>query len=761
MSTSPTEPPPGWRDSPQVLDVWKLPGFDKDTFYAAALYLHAAAKGQLREVRTQQRQQPATDEATRDFLDHIADCFARSKLVDPSAHVTATAMVKHRKEAPELDEWAKTLPTFSNTREKIQAWEASQDTKPYAITVIVAKNHSEKGVRNDVAPEHQRCKDNENSEFAHKLFSWFSEISHGRHHDRASAMEPIWRTLCSFNQSRLEYYVTKIAKTSTELVRRNLDEPSAIHDALDVISACRRFREIKEGEGTAQLAACARVAAKCRTNGAFQGLYQGVDAVLNPEDIDVDIRDLAKFAKLVTYLGRLGAACGIFYEYCTTDEVRDCPFRYELLQSPSEEAWPTATYKRKIEAWRGPLGLDEPREGDRKPVRDILENFAERAGNRGSARLHCEIQLLKYLTRPGAPRGSCDYIGCSKKSCWLCWQFIGHFGTFTTKDAHRMIYPMWGVPSQALLSDTRMADAVGKTYNDMLRLIQEKMLHGREFSSRQNITHTSPRLLFSSSGTMTKTTLQSAVSSSTSSVLAASSAMSLRPRHLAPFAKVPVIHLPAAEGKEGISLPAPPPSMLEMDLYPPNGDDDVESWMHGVWRDELRGVFACQLNSKLQVATKASVGMQEYRSSFWKFGGVLSDIDSGDSRFSYQLLYRTDDEDLGPNPWLLEKMRTYHGASVSPDIVPWRGDVFIFAHVPRPQNDFRPVNWRQIWTETKALRPVVCLPRIEEFIAKANLQHLAAKKGLDLEEMRREYVIFTSIDTRHLRRGIEDYWPDL
>lgn len=759
MSTSPTNPPPGWRND-GGLDVWGLPGFDKETFYAAALYLHAAAKGQLREVRTSQRYTSTTDEGTRDFLDQVADCFARSKRIDPSAHVTATAMVKHRKATIEFEDWDNQERRSGTLRERIVQWEALQNTKPHAVTVVIAKNHSEKGMRQDIPPEDHDRNENENSAFAKELFTWFTDISQGRHSDRASAMDGIWGALCRFNQSRLEYYVLKMADMDATLVQNNIGQLSAINDALIVIDSCRQFRdsravssEDQAGDAPAQLAACARLAAKCRSHGAFQGLYQDVDAVLNPEDIDPNVRQLAKFAKLVTYLGRLGAACDTFYEYCTSDEVRDCPFNYELLQSPEEEAWPTATYKRKIEAWTGPLGLDDPREGDRQPVRAVLDDFARRAGSRGSARLHCEIQLLKHLTRPGAPRKSCDYIGCSKKSCWLCWQFMGHFGSFTTKDAHRMIYPMWSVPSAVLLSDTRMAEAIGNTYNDMLRLIQEKMLHGREFSSRQNITHTSPRLLFSSS-MLSGTTLKTA--SSASSVLATNPAES-RPPHLAPFAKVPVIHLPAALGED---LPQVP-YMLEMDLYPPNASDDAECWMHGVYDNERRGVFACQLNTKLQMSSKASVGTLEYQTSSWTFGGCLSSIESGDSRFVYQLLYRTDDEELDANPWLLGTMREAYGASVVADSVPWRGDVFVFAHAPRPESEFRPATWRRIWRDAKALRPVACLPRIEEFIAKVSLAQLTAKKSVDREDMVREYNVFISVDSRRLKYGIEDYWPDL
>ena len=90
--------------------LWGLPGLDKDAFYAAALYLHAACG----ELEVKPLYHPVeTPEATRFFLDRFADCFARSKLADARDHVSATAMVR-------------------NEKDKV-------------ITVYIAKNQSEKG----------------------------------------------------------------------------------------------------------------------------------------------------------------------------------------------------------------------------------------------------------------------------------------------------------------------------------------------------------------------------------------------------------------------------------------------------------------------------------------------------------------------------------------------------------------------------------------------------------------------------------------
>ncbi|KFA68030.1 hypothetical protein S40285_10713 [Stachybotrys chlorohalonatus IBT 40285] len=113
------------RDIPRegnTIHVWKIPGLDKTSFYASALYLHAAAKGQLRDTEQHgQHHEPTTEPHFRDFLDRLADCFAGSKGNDAAAHVSATGMV--------LDKTAR------------------------RITIYVAKNASDKKIRTASPPQ--------------------------------------------------------------------------------------------------------------------------------------------------------------------------------------------------------------------------------------------------------------------------------------------------------------------------------------------------------------------------------------------------------------------------------------------------------------------------------------------------------------------------------------------------------------------------------------------------------------------------------
>jgi len=57
-------------------------------------------------------------------------------------------------------------------------------------------------------------------------------------------------------------------------------------------------------------------------------------------------------------------------------------------------------------------------------------------------RFHCELQMLKKLH---AQNDVVDYFGCSKRSCFFCWEILR--GTqFITRDTHNKLYYKWFVP---------------------------------------------------------------------------------------------------------------------------------------------------------------------------------------------------------------------------------------------------------------------------------------------------------------------------
>jgi hypothetical protein len=75
---------------------------------------------------------------------------------------------------------------------------------------------------------------------------------------------------------------------------------------------------------------------------------------------------------------------------------------------------------------------------------ELIQNDFQRE----PVRVHAEVQLLMKLlgSRLGEKPivGEIDYIGCSKKSCHLCWQLLQGF--YQVRGSHGQIWPRWTIP---------------------------------------------------------------------------------------------------------------------------------------------------------------------------------------------------------------------------------------------------------------------------------------------------------------------------
>jgi len=61
--------------------------------------------------------------------------------------------------------------------------------------------------------------------------------------------------------------------------------------------------------------------------------------------------------------------------------------------------------------------------------------------------VHVEMQLLLFGAQLHLVEANpSSYIGCSKRSCFLCWKFLGIHGGFRARATHGKIYHMWSIP---------------------------------------------------------------------------------------------------------------------------------------------------------------------------------------------------------------------------------------------------------------------------------------------------------------------------
>lgn len=60
---------------------------------------------------------------------------------------------------------------------------------------------------------------------------------------------------------------------------------------------------------------------------------------------------------------------------------------------------------------------------------------------------HAEVQLVIYAAQNPPVEGTYfGHIGCSKRSCFLCWEFLKSHGKFKTRACHGKLYTLWTLP---------------------------------------------------------------------------------------------------------------------------------------------------------------------------------------------------------------------------------------------------------------------------------------------------------------------------
>ncbi|KAK8046187.1 hypothetical protein PG996_014251 [Apiospora saccharicola] len=602
-------------------NIWNIPGLDNTSFYAAALYLHVAAKGQLRDAEHHGRHhQPKTKRDFRDFLDRLADCFARSKDKDAQAHVSATGMV--------LDEQQR------------------------RITVYVAKNVSGKDLdRLPSSPRETALMVSEDAEFAQKLCNWFNKLSCDDGNVSDHLQGEMWDAMRKYNASRVKHYARRVGSWKQEGAE-DVDTsiwpsvPPGTKAAIKTtIDECMVFRQDPPPSGQVldkALDECALAASKCRSDPNFHQFSLNVDEIINNDNDQIDeaFKEFAKAVKSIDYLGRLGDTYNTFRAFCKASEQQGYTYDIVVLKSPTEES-------------------------------HDLDKFIASRASRGTARVHCEIQLLHHFFQQDSPK-PLDYIGCSKKSCWLCWQLLGHFGQFTTKDTHRMIYPMWAYPADF----PPAADSV---------------LGIKAFTSNWNISHTSRRHNQSMAGEVDSVPELSVVASSSADSIMSS--VHIRDQGRVPVTSVPVIHLPATSSEAGGAIPSP--QVIEVELFECDEEDPQEQEPsmlikavqgHHHHRNVL---FPFQINTKTLEPGNSlrEITLEDLEMMLWG----ESEIPCVEGNQFYYMMFRMDG-DLERNPWLLDMTRSSQGTAARDAKSPWFGDVFIYNR-----------NWSSIDEETVEL----------------------------------------------------------
>jgi hypothetical protein len=92
--------------------------------------------------------------------------------------------------------------------------------------------------------------------------------------------------------------------------------------------------------------------------------------------------------------------------------------------------------------------------------------------------VHAEVQVALAATRHECKGASTfEYVGCSKRSCFLCSRFVQRYGQFKTRGCHGKIYNLWTLPQVPWLSEGErfsLVQVLGHIEKDMRDSIQNK-----------------------------------------------------------------------------------------------------------------------------------------------------------------------------------------------------------------------------------------------------------------------------------------------
>jgi len=84
--------------------------------------------------------------------------------------------------------------------------------------------------------------------------------------------------------------------------------------------------------------------------------------------------------------------------------------------------------------------------------------------------IHCEVQVLLHLLQNDGLKDIFQYIGCSKRSCFMCWNLLTAHGPLRTRGCHGKLYSRWIIPETPNLTAAAvesLAEAIRQLENTL------------------------------------------------------------------------------------------------------------------------------------------------------------------------------------------------------------------------------------------------------------------------------------------------------
>lgn len=336
------------------------------------------------------------------FLDHIAETFAREK---------STYAKRHQRRS---GGGIKTGRGASHVTASGFVKAANREPRVY-----IAKNG---GV------------DKKDKQMAQTLTRWICAIAVTAHRPKIDT-DRVWTELVRYCKQRLDVYAKRVG-------------------SLLPVHLMTAFREGSDGMDPARELHGLAVKYKPTDHDSVETLKRMVSMAysLRHKPVPDAVSNHGKKARAsICFLGRLRAAYEVFKETAIEFQHSFAKLDIICLPAPNSRAPGPSKHqlRRQVEELARNIGLPKPT----KPQEQLLKVWT--GGSELLIRYHAEVQLLMHFecAMPG-DADTFPHLGCSKRSCWLCHQFLSLYtsrsgrnqkGFYQTRGCHGRVYPLWGI----------------------------------------------------------------------------------------------------------------------------------------------------------------------------------------------------------------------------------------------------------------------------------------------------------------------------
>ncbi|RHZ43196.1 nucleic acid/nucleotide deaminase domain-containing protein [Aspergillus thermomutatus] len=360
------------------------------------------------------------------FLDSIAETFSREKSIPRAG---GQRHIRRRGNA-----------TGKGARQVSASGLVMANQQP---TVYIAKNEG--------TDEEDKKED---KKLADTLTTWIRAIaSTGKR--PAIDKDKVWTELLSYYKQRLDVYAAQIESFSVaEITAAFVEGSNGVARAWELHSLSVEYKIDKSTEVLRRMVSI-----------AYELRYEPNPATLSPRS--------RKGRNSICFLGRLRSAYETFKETAIQLQKSFAKLSIVCLQALDSMRFTRREVEERIQILARKEGKPQLK---KKEIRKAL-------GEKPEIRTHChaEIQLLLHLESYTSPEEHpFPYLGCSKKTCWLCHQFLSRYKSkktdkgnfYQTRGSHRKVYPLWHIRQPA---DPRMQFYLSTTLQDIQDLMNAKL----------------------------------------------------------------------------------------------------------------------------------------------------------------------------------------------------------------------------------------------------------------------------------------------